>query len=60
MSPNVLSTVARLARSPQGRALAEDTVRRAREPKTRRQVEQVRARLAERRGRRAAAAAAGR
>ena len=56
MSPNILSTVTRFARSPQGRALAEDTVRRAREPKTRRQVEQVRARLAERAARRRAAA----
>ena len=58
MSPSFLSNVARVARSPQGRALAEDTVRRARDPKTRRQVEQVRARLAERRSARRAAAAA--
>ncbi len=55
MTPNLLSNVARFARTSQGRALAEDTVRRAREPKTRRQIEQVRARLAERTARRAVA-----
>ncbi len=55
MTPNLLSNVARFARTSQGRALAEDTVRRAHEPKTRRQNEQVRARLAERTARRAVA-----
>ncbi len=58
MSPSLLNKVAQFARSPQGRRLAGQATRAARDPKTRRQVEQVRARLAERRGRRAAAAAA--
>jgi len=48
MSPSFISRVATFARSPRGRAPADQAVRRARDPKTKRQVEQVRARLAER------------
>ena len=48
MSPSMMSKVAQFARSPQGRRLAGQAMRAARDPKTRRQVEQVRARLAER------------
>jgi len=48
MSPSLMSKVAQFARSPQGRRLAETAARRARDPKTRRQVEQVRARLTQR------------
>jgi hypothetical protein len=44
----MISRVASFARSPQGRALADRAVRQARDPKTRRQIEQVRARLAQR------------
>ncbi len=50
MSPSLMSKVAQFARSPQGRRLADTAVRRARDPKTRRQVEQVRARLMKRGG----------
>ena len=50
MSP-LLNRVAQFARSPQGRRLAGQAVRAARDPKTRRQVEQVRARLMQRGGR---------
>ena len=49
MSPSLLSRVTQFARSPQGRRLADQAMRRARDPKTRRQIEQVRARLANRR-----------
>ena len=45
MSPSLLSKVAQFARSPRGRQLADQAVRAARDPKTRRQIEQVRARL---------------
>jgi hypothetical protein len=48
MSPSFLNRVAQFARSPQGRRLADQAVRRARDPKTRRQIEQVRARLVSR------------
>jgi hypothetical protein len=51
MSPSLMSKVAQFARSPQGRRMAGQAVRVARDPKTRRQIEQVRARLAARRGR---------
>jgi hypothetical protein len=47
MSPNLVTRIATFTRSPQGRALADTAVRQAREPKTRRQVEQVRQRLAQ-------------
>jgi hypothetical protein len=50
MSPSLLSRVAHFARSPQGRRLAGQATRAARDPKRRRQIEQVRARLT-RRGR---------
>jgi hypothetical protein len=50
MSPSLLSKVAQLARTPQGRRMADQAVRAARDPKTRRQIEQVRARLVQRRG----------
>ena len=52
MSPSLLNRVAKFARSPQGRRLADQAVRAARDPKTKRQIEHVRARLMER-GRRA-------
>ena len=48
MSPSLLSKVAQFARSPQGRRMANQAVRAARDPKTRRQIDQVRARLAQR------------
>jgi len=51
MSPSFLNRVAQIARSPQGRRIADQAVRRARDPKTRRQIEQVRARLVDRGGR---------
>jgi hypothetical protein len=54
MSPSLLNRVAKLARSPQGRRLADQAVRAARDPKTRRQIEQVRSRLVSRRGTRPA------
>jgi hypothetical protein len=52
MSPTLLSRVAQFARSPQGRRLAGQATRAARDPKTRRQIEQVRARLTQRGARR--------
>ena len=55
MSPSFLNNVARVARSSQGGSSAETTVRRARDPKTRRQIEHVRARLAQGAARRTAA-----
>jgi hypothetical protein len=51
MSPSLLNRVAQFARSPQGRRLANNAVRAARDPKTRRQIEHVRARLMKRGGR---------
>ena len=48
MSPSLLSKVAQFARSPQGKRLAGQATRAARDPKTRRQIEQVRARLMKR------------
>ena len=51
MSPSLLSRVAQFARSPQGRRLAGNAVRAARDPRTRRQIEQVRSRLVQRRAR---------
>ena len=47
---SLISRVTNIARSPQGRRLAEQAARRAKDPATRRQIEQVRARLG-RRGR---------
>ena len=48
MSPSLLNKVAQFARSPQGRRLAGQAARAARDPKRRRQVEQVRRRLVQR------------
>lgn len=45
-----MSKVAQFARSPQGRRMADTAVKRARDPKTRRQIEQVRSRLMKRGG----------
>ena len=50
MSPSLITRVAQFARTPQGRRMAESAVRAARDPKTRRQMEQVRARLQRRGG----------
>ena len=49
MTPSLLNKVAQFARSPQGRRLAGQATRAARDPKTRRQIEHVRQRLARRR-----------
>jgi hypothetical protein len=53
---SLVNRVAKFARSPQGRRMAEQAVRAARDPKTKRQIEHVRRRLADRGtgGRRAA------
>ena len=48
MSPSLMSRVAQFARSPQGRRLAGQATRAARDPRTRRQIEQVRSRLTKR------------
>jgi hypothetical protein len=48
MSPSLVNRVAKFARSPQGRRLAEQAVRAARDPKTKRQIEHVRERLVQR------------
>ena len=45
---SLMSKVAQFARSPQGRKMADTAVRRAKDPKTRRQIEQVRSRLMKR------------
>jgi hypothetical protein len=49
---SLISKVASLARTPQGRRLAAQAVQAAKDPKTKRQIEQVRRSLAQR-GRRA-------
>ncbi len=46
---SLVARVARFARSPQGRRLAGQAVRAAKDPKTKRQIEQVRRRLATKR-----------
>jgi hypothetical protein len=51
MTPSLLNRVTQFARSPQGRRMADRAMRAARDPKTRRQIEQVRRRLAARRSR---------
>ena len=51
MSPSLLNKVAQFARSPQGRRLGAQAAKAAKDPKTRRQIEQVRARLTKRRAR---------
>ncbi len=43
--PSLLTTVARFARSPQGRRLMDQAQRKARDPKTKRQIEQFRERM---------------
>ena len=48
MSPSLVSRVAQFARSPQGRRVADQAMRAARDPKRRRQIEQVRSRLTKR------------
>ena len=48
MTPSLVSKVAQYARSPQGRRLAGQAARAARDPKRRRQLEQVRRRLVQR------------
>ena len=45
---SLVNKIAKLAQSPQGRRLADQAVRRAKDPKTRRQIEQVRSRLGQR------------
>jgi hypothetical protein len=50
MSPSLLSKVASFARSPQGRQLAEKARRASKDPRNRARIEQVRARMAKRRG----------
>ena len=45
---SLLSKVSKLARSPQGRKLADQAVRAAKDPKTKRQMVQVRNRLMKR------------
>ncbi len=42
---SLLNKVAKFAKSPQGRRLADQAVRAAKDPKTKRQIEQVRTRL---------------
>jgi capsule polysaccharide export protein KpsE/RkpR len=48
MSRSLLSRVASFARSPQGRRLAEQARRAAKDPRNRARIEQVRAQLAKR------------
>ena len=45
---SLFSKVARFARSPQGRRLADQAVRAARDPKTKRQIQSARAKLLQR------------
>jgi hypothetical protein len=45
---SMLNKIAKFARSPQGRRLADQAVRAARDPKTKRQIQQVRTKLATR------------
>ena len=46
----MFNKVAKFARSPQGRRLADQAVRRAKDPKTKHQIEQVRSRLMQGKG----------
>lgn len=46
----LMNSISRLARSPQGKRLARRAVDAAKDPKTRRQIEEARRKLAERRG----------
>jgi hypothetical protein len=45
---SLVSTLAKFARSPQGRRMAEQAVRAAKDPKTKRQIESARAKLVQR------------
>ena len=47
---SLFNKVAKFARSPQGRKMADTAVRRAKDPATKRQIEQVRSRLMKRGG----------
>jgi hypothetical protein len=47
---SLMRSLSRLARSPQGRALARKAVKAAKDPKTRKQIDDARRRLAARRG----------
>jgi len=47
---SLLTNLMRLARTPQGRRLAEQAVRAARDPKTRKQIDEVRRRVMANRG----------
>jgi hypothetical protein len=47
---SMVNNILRFARSPQGRRLADQAVKAAKDPKTRRQIEQVRERIATRGG----------
>ncbi|MBA2638103.1 MAG: hypothetical protein H0U79_07785 [Solirubrobacterales bacterium] len=46
---SIANRLARLAQSPQGRKMAERAMQAAKDPKTRRHIEQVRARVVSRR-----------
>ena len=48
---SLIARISKFARSPQGRKLADTAVRAAKDPKTRRQIEDARRKLAARRGR---------
>jgi hypothetical protein len=45
---SLISKVSKLARSPQGRQLADQAMRKAKDPKTKRQIESVRTKLMQR------------
>jgi hypothetical protein len=51
---SLISKISRFARSPEGRRLAGQATRLARDPRTRRRIDDVRRRFTERGGRRAA------
>jgi hypothetical protein len=48
---SMMSKLAKFARSPQGRRLADQAVRAAKDPKTKKQIESVRARIVRKDGR---------
>lgn len=43
---SLMNTIAKFARSPQGRRMAQQAVRAAQDPKTKRQIQQLRTKLA--------------
>ena len=45
---SLMSSVAKFARSPQGRKMAQQAVRAAQDPKTKRQIQSLRLKLAQR------------